>query len=164
MNRLLQHRSSPGDVYYRQVQAMPLLGAEEERHLAEQARTGDRDARDRLVQAHLRLVVSVARRYLGRGLSLADLVEEGNLGLLRAVRGFDPVHGVRFGVYATFWIKQAIRRALLTTTRPILRARNSCGSGGKPRYASILPSASSCIDSSAGCLTQRMSLRGSSPT
>jgi RNA polymerase primary sigma factor len=119
VTQLLERRSSPADAYYRQIWALPVLSADEERDLADRARAGDRAAGDRLVQAHLRLVVAVARRYVGRGLSLADLVEEGNVGLLKAVPRFDPTYGVRFGVYATFWIKQAIRRALLTTTRTI---------------------------------------------
>src|SRR5262249_53118862 len=108
MTRLLERRGGMGpfvsDAYLRQIKQAPLRDADEERRLAEGARAGDGEARDRLVRAHLRLVVAVARRYLGRGLSLPDLIEEGNLGLLRAVARFDPGRDVRFNVYATYWI------------------------------------------------------------
>jgi RNA polymerase primary sigma factor len=104
------------DAYLQQVKQIPLLDAAEERGLAVQIANGDAEARDQLVRAHLHLVIRIARRYVGRGLCLHDLIEEGNVGLLRAVPRFDPARGVRFSVYATFWIRQAIRRALIFST------------------------------------------------
>src|SRR6202007_2271953 len=80
---------------------------------------GDKLARDRMVRANLRLVVNIARGYIGKGLALQDLIEEGNLGLLRAVQGFDPSVGSRFSTYASYWIKQSIKRALVNTAKPI---------------------------------------------
>ncbi len=81
--------------------------------------SGDTQARDRMVRANLRLVVNIARGYTGKGLSLQDLIEEGNLGLLRAVEGFDPAIGTRFSTYASYWIKQSIKRALINTAKTI---------------------------------------------
>jgi RNA polymerase primary sigma factor len=104
---------SPLGAYFREIDRTPLLSAEEERELAYRIAAGDRDARDRMIRANLRLVVKIARAYCRRGLELQDLIEEGNLGLLRAVQKFDPARNTRFSTYASFWIKQAIRRALL---------------------------------------------------
>jgi RNA polymerase primary sigma factor len=112
----LEQPMSPADAYLHQVKQIPLLDAVEERELAARIASGDSEARDQLVRAHLYLAVRIARRYVGRGLCLQDLIEEGNLGLLRAVPRFDPARGVRFHVYATFWIRQAIRRALIFST------------------------------------------------
>ncbi len=95
-----------------QAARAPLLSAEQERELAHRAAQGDDYARDQLVQANLRLVISVAKHYTGRGLSMIDLIQEGNLGLLRAVGQYDPSRGSRFSTYATWWIRQAISRAL----------------------------------------------------
>ena len=95
-----------------QAARAPLLSAEQERELAHRAAQGDEYAREQLVQANLRLVISVAKHYTGRGLSLIDLIQEGNLGLLRAAAQFDPNRGSRFSTYATWWIRQAISRAL----------------------------------------------------
>ena len=81
--------------------------------------TNDPQARDRLVRSNLRLVVNIAKRYSGRGLTLGDLIEEGNLGLMRAVDTFDPEHGVRFSTYSAWWIKQSIKRAILNNSQPI---------------------------------------------
>lgn len=111
--------TAPLDSYFCEIKRIPLLDAEEERELARSVQAGDREAHDRMVRANLRLVVSIARRYAGRGLCLQDLIEEGNVGLLQAVRRFDPERGVRFSTYATFWIKQAIRMALINTSRTI---------------------------------------------
>jgi RNA polymerase primary sigma factor len=97
----------------------PLLSAEEERELAERVATGDPSAREHMVKANLRLVVNIARGYLGRGLSLEDLIEEGNLGLMRAVEGFDGMMDTRFSTYASYWIKQSIRRAVMNNGKPI---------------------------------------------
>jgi RNA polymerase primary sigma factor len=108
-------RWSPLDQYLREINVTPLLDAKQECALARCIQAGDRAARDQMVRANLRLVVSIAQRYCGKGLSLADLIEEGNIGLLRAVTRFDPARKTRFSTYATFWIKQAIRQALITT-------------------------------------------------
>ena len=95
-----------------QAARAPLLSAEQERELATRAAQGDEHAREQLVQANLRLVISVAKHYTGRGLSMIDLIQEGNLGLLHAAKHFDPSRGSRFSTYATWWIRQAISRAL----------------------------------------------------
>ncbi len=107
------------NIYLKEINRVPLLSAEEEKELAERIREGDPVARERMVQANLRLVVSVAKSYMRKGLPLLDLVEEGNVGLLRAVERFDPDEDCRFSTYATWWIKQAIRRALLNTVRTV---------------------------------------------
>lgn len=94
-----------------------MLSAKEEKELAEKMAQGDASARDRLVKANLRLVVSIAKNYVNRGLSLSDLIEEGNIGLLKAVERFSPGADCRFSTYATWWIKQAIRRAITNTVK-----------------------------------------------
>src|ERR687883_630136 len=96
-----------------------LLTAKDEQDLAHLIALGDVRARDRMVRANLRLVVNIARGYTGKGLSLQDLIEEGNLGLLRAVEGFDPSMNTRFSTYASYWIKQSIKRALVNTAKTI---------------------------------------------
>src|SRR5438552_11873132 len=106
-------------VYLKEIARIPLLSREEEHELARRARAGDENAKARLVEANLRLVVQIARRYLNRGLPLPDLIEEGNLGLLRAVEKFDPERGLRFSTYGTWWIRQAIVRALANQARTI---------------------------------------------
>jgi len=105
--------------YLRDIRGTPLLTAEEEKELAGRVARGDPQARDHFARANLRLVVKIARGYAGRGLPLADLVAEGNLGLLRAVDKFDPSLGYRFGIYATCCIKRSIKRALANTARTI---------------------------------------------
>jgi len=108
------------DVYLEEIDESPLLTAEQECQLAERIiKYQDAQARDRMVRSNLRLVVSIAKGFMHRGLLLADLVAEGNLGLLRAVEGFDPSHGVRFSTYAGWWIRQAIRRALVKDSQPV---------------------------------------------
>jgi RNA polymerase primary sigma factor len=107
------------NTYLREIRDDPLLSASEERSLAEAIASGDRDARARMIQANLRLVVKIAREYVGRGLVLDDLIGEGNLGLIRATEEFDPRFGTRFSTYASYWIKQAIRHALINTTATI---------------------------------------------
>jgi RNA polymerase primary sigma factor len=107
------------ETYLREINEMALLTADEEKMLAHRIAAGDNAARDRMVRANLRLVVNIARGYVGKGLSLQDLIEEGNLGLLRAVEGFDPEVGTRFSTYASYWIKQSIKRALVNTAKPI---------------------------------------------
>lgn len=105
--------------YLNEIRADGLLSADDERSLAAAIALGDKDARARMIRANLRLVVRIARDYTGRGLSLDDLVGEGNLGLIRASEEFDPQFNVRFSTYAAYWIKQAIRHALINTTAPI---------------------------------------------
>ncbi len=106
-------------LYLREIQDGTLLTAAEERGLAEAIATGDTDARARMIQANLRLVVKIARDYVGRGMGLDDLIGEGNLGLIRAAQEFEPRFGTRFSTYASYWIKQAIRHALINTTPTI---------------------------------------------
>jgi RNA polymerase primary sigma factor len=107
------------NAYLREINRVSLLTAEEERDLAYRIREGDLEAREQMIQANLRLVVSIAKNYGGRGLSLMDLVEEGNIGLMRAVEKFDPGQETRFSTYATWWIKQSIRRALVNTVKTV---------------------------------------------
>ncbi len=110
---------SPLETYLREINETALLSAEDEQELARAIGEGDAEARDRMVRANLRLVVNIARGYTGKGLGLQDLIEEGNLGLLRAVEGFDPDVGTRFSTYASYWIKQSIKRALINTAKTI---------------------------------------------
>jgi RNA polymerase primary sigma factor len=110
---------SPLETYLREINETALLNAEEERELASRIEAGDSAARDQMVRANLRLVVNIARGYVGKGLSLQDLIEEGNLGLLRAVEGFDPSMNTRFSTYASYWIKQSIKRALVNSAKTI---------------------------------------------
>ena len=106
-------------LYLREISRIPLLSAASEVRLAERAERGDKEARNHLIEANLRLVVSIAKKYVGQGLSLEDLVGEGNIGLIRAVTKFDYKKGFRFSTYATWWIKQAITRAILEGTRVV---------------------------------------------
>src|SRR5437660_6251299 len=108
---------SPLETYLREINETPLLNAQQEKDLAYRIETGDQEARDQMVRANLRLVVNIARGYSGKGLGLQDLIEEGNLGLLRAVEGFDPSMNTRFSTYASYWIKQSIKRALVNTAQ-----------------------------------------------
>ena len=110
---------SPLETYLREINETALLTADEEKSLARAIALGDVRARDRMVRANLRLVVNIARGYTGKGLGLQDLIEEGNLGLLRAVEGFDPDMGTRFSTYASYWIKQSIKRALINSAKTI---------------------------------------------
>ena len=110
---------SPLETYLREINETSLLSADDEHNLAVAIGGGDNQARDRMVRANLRLVVNIARGYTGKGLGLQDLIEEGNLGLLRAVEGFDPAVGTRFSTYASYWIKQSIKRALINTAKTI---------------------------------------------
>src|SRR5438067_5757743 len=107
-------------LYLRQINESPLLTADEEKQLARRIiHHQDMGARERMVRSNLRLVVNIAKHYVNRGLSLPDLIEEGNIGLLKAVEGFDPENGCRFSTYASWWIKQAIKRALINSVQPI---------------------------------------------
>jgi RNA polymerase nonessential primary-like sigma factor len=106
-------------LYLSEIGFSPLLSAEEEVYYARLAQKGDESGRQRMIESNLRLVVKIARRYLNRGLTLLDLIEEGNLGLIRAVEKFDPERGFRFSTYATWWIRQTIERAIMNQTRTI---------------------------------------------
>lgn len=106
-------------LYLREIGKIPLLNAEEELELAQKVVAGDKDAKDQMAEANMRLVVSIAKRYVGRGLDLLDLIQEGNTGLLRAVEKFDPDKGFKFSTYATWWIRQAITRAIADQARTI---------------------------------------------
>ncbi len=109
----------PVKAYLKEIGQVPLLSAEEEQTLARAARAGDVDARRRLSEANLRLVVSVAKRYAGRGLPFLDLIQEGNLGLMKAAEKFEPDRGFKFSTYATWWIRQSITRAIADQGRTI---------------------------------------------
>jgi RNA polymerase nonessential primary-like sigma factor len=116
----------PGDaqmdatrLYLNEIGISKLLTAEEEVYFARLGQKGDQAARQRMIESNLRLVVKIARRYMNRGLALLDLIEEGNLGLIRAVEKFDPERGFRFSTYATWWIRQTIERAIMNQTRTI---------------------------------------------
>jgi RNA polymerase nonessential primary-like sigma factor len=106
-------------LYLNEIGFSPLLTPQEEVHFARLAQSGDPAGRKRMIESNLRLVVKIARRYVNRGLSLLDLIEEGNLGLIRAVEKFDPERGFRFSTYATWWIRQTIERAIMNQTRTI---------------------------------------------
>src|SRR5215212_993438 len=110
---------SPLETYLREINETALLNAREEKELSYRIADSDKEARDQMVRANLRLVVNIARAYAGKGLPLQDLIEEGNLGLLRAVEGFDPGMNTRFSTYASYWIKQSIKRALVNSAKTI---------------------------------------------
>ncbi|HEV3119505.1 MAG TPA: RNA polymerase sigma factor RpoD/SigA [Gemmataceae bacterium] len=110
---------TPLETYLSEINETPLLTAEEEKLLALRIEDGDSEARDHMVRANLRLVVNIARSYTGKGLGLQDLIAEGNLGLMRAVEGFDPSMNTRFSTYASYWIKQSIKRAVINTGKTI---------------------------------------------
>jgi len=119
-------------LYLSEIGVSPLLTADEEKHFSRRAHRGDESARHRMIESNLRLVVKIARRYVNRGLPLLDIIEEGNLGLMHAVEKFDPERGFRFSTYATWWIRQAIERAIMnqsgTVRLPIhiIKDINSC--------------------------------------
>jgi len=109
----------PMTLYMREISRFDLLTAQEEIELARAIAKGDEAARNRMIKANLRLVVKIARRYINRGLPLSDLIEEGNIGLMRAVEKFDDAHGCRFSTYATWWIRQSVERAIMNQARTI---------------------------------------------
>src|SRR5947209_9531822 len=129
---------SPLQIYLHDINATPLLTAEEERSLASRALEGDPYAREQMVKANLRLVVNIARGYLNKGLSLEDLIEEGSLGLMRAVEGYDGTMDTRFSTYASYWIKQSIRRAVMNNGKPIRLPAYMVSLLSKWRRASIV--------------------------
>lgn len=106
-------------LYLNEIGVSPLLTAEEEVTLGRRTQRGDEAARQRMIESNLRLVVKIARRYINRGLPLLDLIEEGNLGLIHAVKKFDPERGFRFSTYATWWIRQTIERAIMNQSRTV---------------------------------------------
>ena len=106
-------------MYLKEIGKIPLLSAEDEKNLAQRMQDGDNDAKDLLVESNLRLVVSIAKKYMNRGLSLLDLIQEGNIGLIKAVDKFDYTKGFKFSTYATWWIRQAITRAIADQARTI---------------------------------------------
>ncbi len=106
-------------MYLNEIGFSPLLTAEEEVYFSRKLLQGDESAKKRMIESNLRLVVKIARRYMNRGLALLDLIEEGNLGLIRAVEKFDPERGFRFSTYATWWIRQTIERGLMNQTRTV---------------------------------------------
>jgi RNA polymerase nonessential primary-like sigma factor len=111
--------ADPTRLYLKEIEVSPLLTAEEEVYYSRLSLKGDTKSRDKMIESNLRLVVKIARRYMNRGLALLDLIEEGNLGLIRAVEKFDPERGFRFSTYATWWIRQTIERGLMNQTRTI---------------------------------------------
>ncbi len=127
----------PTRQYLDEIGVSPLLTAEEEKEYARRARDGDESARKRMIESNLRLVVKIARRYINRGLPLLDLIEEGNLGLIHAVKKFDPERGFRFSTYATWWIRQTIERGIMNQSRTVrlpihvIKDINSCLRGAR---------------------------------
>lgn len=111
--------SSLVHMYLREIRDAPLLSSSDERRLARLVAEGDPEARDLMIRSNLRLVVNVSRHYLGRGLGIEDLIEEGNLGLMRAVESYDPDAATRFSTYAVYWIKQSMRRAIMNQGRSV---------------------------------------------
>ena len=151
----------PTQMYLKEIGFSPLLSAEEEVKYGRLALKGDQAARRKMIESNLRLVVKIARRYYNRGLEFSDLIEEGNLGLLRAVEKFDPERGFRFSTYATWWIRQTIERAIMNQTRTIrlpihvLRELNACLSKSRelmktqerePTYGEIAEALDKSID------------------
>ncbi len=118
-SKRLREMGDATDMYLGEIGRAELLSADEEKVLARRVQKGDMQARGMMIEANLRLVVKIARRYLNRGLPLLDLIEEGNLGLIRAVEKFDPKKGFRFSTYATWWIRQAVERGLMNQAKTI---------------------------------------------
>ena len=113
------YREEGIEEYFKEINRFPLLSRQEERDVIDRMKEGDEDAREYLIGCNLRLVVSIAKNYVGRGLTLLDLIEEGNLGLIKAASHFRSEEGCRFSTYATWWIHQSIKRALVDTAKPV---------------------------------------------
>lgn len=156
-----KHSNDPTHLYLKEIGFSPLLTAEEEIFYGRLVLKGDEKARRKMIESNLRLVVKIARRYYNRGMEFSDLIEEGNLGLLRAVEKFDPERGFRFSTYATWWIRQTIERAIMNQTRTIrlpihvLRELNLCLSTARklmhdqdrePTYGEIAEALDKSID------------------
>ncbi len=156
-----KHSNDPTHLYLKEIGFSPLLSAEEEIYYGRLVLQGDEKARRKMIESNLRLVVKIARRYYNRGMEFSDLIEEGNLGLLRAVEKFDPERGFRFSTYATWWIRQTIERAIMNQTRTIrlpihvLRELNLCLSTARklmhdqdrePTYGEIAQALDKSID------------------
>jgi RNA polymerase primary sigma factor len=137
LSQKVRPAQAPLETYLHEINETPLLKAEEERTLAYRIQEGDSEARDHLVRANLRLVVNIARSWAGKSLSLQDLIEEGNLGLLRAVEGFDPSMNTRFSTYASYWIKQSMKRAQVNTAKTIRVPAYMVELMSKWRWASV---------------------------
>lgn len=118
-DREVRETPDPTQLYLKEIGYTPLLTPDEEVHFGRLARAGDAAGRKRMIESNLRLVVKISRRYINRGLSLLDLIEEGNLGLIHAVEKYDPDRGFRFSTYATWWIRQAIERGIMNQSRTI---------------------------------------------
>jgi len=137
------HTIDPTRLYLNEIGASNLLSADEEKQLSRLAQRGDEPARQRMIESNLRLVVKIARRYINRGLPFLDLIEEGNLGLIHAVKKFDPERGFRFSTYATWWIRQTIERAIMnqsgTVRLPIhiIKEINCCLRASRRLYQSM---------------------------
>jgi len=114
-----RHSVDPMTLYMREISRYDLLSAEQEVELARKIARGSEEARQSMINANLRLVVKIARRYMNRGMPLSDLIEEGNIGLMRAVEKFDDAHGCRFSTYATWWIRQSVERGIMNQARTI---------------------------------------------
>lgn len=146
-----------GTPYLAQLADVALLDADTEKVLARQVQAGDDEAKARFIRANLRLVVSIAGRYRGRGVDVADLVEEGNLGLIRAVEKFDPELGYRFSTYAAWWIKQAVERALYTQNRtirvPLHRVREQFHDAETAREPGSVPQVSRLLSPRDACIS-----------
>ncbi len=114
-----RHSVDPMTLYMREISRYDLLTAEQEIEIARAIAKGNEEARQKMINANLRLVVKIARRYMNRGMPLSDLIEEGNIGLMRAVEKFDEAHGCRFSTYATWWIRQSVERGIMNQARTI---------------------------------------------
>ena len=131
-NKTTVRSDDPTRIYLREIGVSPLLSADEEKYFARRAQQGDEFSRHRMIESNLRLVVRISRRYVNRGLPLLDLIEEGNMGLIHAVKKFDPERGFRFSTYATWWIRQTIERAIMNQAGAvrmpihIIKDINSC--------------------------------------
>lgn len=118
-NPFVRNTSESLSIYLKEIRKIPLLSAEEEKKVAERVRAGDQQALKKMIASNLRLVVKIAKRYINRELTFLDIIEEGNIGLIKAVHKFNPARGYRFSTYATWWIRQSIERAIINQSRVI---------------------------------------------